>query len=269
MEGILSENVIVERVGTIAVVTLKRPDRSNTLSGDLFNDLRKAALKLSDAPPSAVILTGSDDLFSAGLDLHPDNPIVARMEALARAKDTYALSELIKRLRTSLDLLGRVTCPTIAAIEGKCHGAGFQLALTCDLRVASSEATFALPETGFGALPFMGGMVRLSRLIGHSRTADLILTGREVDAATMERWGVVNRIVPPGQSVIGAHSLIAKIGKNSPQASKNAVLALRQLAGDTTDDFDVESESGARTLATGHLTEGILALLQERPPKWP
>lgn len=264
----MSEFVTVERVGKTAVITLKRPDRNNTLSGDVFNELRKVALKLTDAPPSAIILTGSADLFSAGLDLHPDNPVVARIEALARSRDTYALSELIKRLRSSLDLLGRIPCPTVAAIEGECHGAGFQLALTCDLRVASNVATFALGETGYGALPFMGGMVRLSRLIGHSRAADMVLTGRQVDASVLEQWGVVNRVVPPGQAVIGAHSLIAKISKRSPRATKNALLALRQLAGDTAEHFDIESETGARTLATGDLTEGILAILQEREPKW-
>ncbi len=264
----MSEYLNIEQVGTTAIVTLKRPDRENTLSGDVFNALRKTALKLTDAPPKAVILTGTDDLFSGGLDLHPDNPIIARMEALTRAGDTYALAELAKRLRSSIDLFGRINCPVVAAIEGKCHGAGFQLALACDIRIASKEATFALPETSYGALPFMGGMVRLSRLIGHSRTTDVVLSGRTIDAETMERWGVVNRVVPAGQAIIGAHAFLAKVAKNSPTATKHAVLGLRQLSQDAVEAFEVESETGARTLAAGDLTEGVLAHLQGRDPKW-
>lgn len=255
----MSELVTIERIDQTAVVRLQRADQENRLNDEMFDALRRAALRLSDAPPATIIITGTEDLFCAGLDMSPANPTVARIEALARNRDTYALSELIRGLRTQLDLLGRVPCPTIAAIEGICHGAGLQLALTCDLRVASSTASFRLPETQMGALPFLGGLVRLSSLIGQTRTTDLVLTGREVDAPTLESWGVLNRVVPPGEALTRALELAQTLSKNSSQATKNALLAIRQLNGADGDTYEIESETGARTLSTGDFTEAVLA----------
>jgi enoyl-CoA hydratase/carnithine racemase len=259
----VSELVTIERLEQAAVIRLQRLDRENRLDDEMFEALRRAALKLSDAPPAAIIVTGSEDLFCAGLDFSPSNPTVARIEALSRNRDTYALAELIRGLRAKLDLLGRVNCPTIAAIEGPCHGAGLQLALTCDLRVASSTASFRLPETQMGALPFLGGLVRLSRLIGHGRTTDLVLTGREIDAATLKDWGVLNRVVPSGHALESAMELAETISKNPPQATKNALLALRQLNGADSDTYDIESETGARTLSSGDFTEAVLSRLDD------
>ena len=259
----MSELVNIEHIGKIAVVRLQRANRENRLNSDMFDGLRKAALKLSDAPPAAIVLTGTSEVFCAGLDLGPDNPTIARIHQLARAKDTYALAELIRGLRARLDLLSRVTCPTIAAIEGPCVGAGLQLALSCDLRVAASTAHFAMPETGFGALPFLGGLIRLSRLAGYGRAKDMVLTGRSANASTLESWGVVNRIAPTGEALAVALELADEVANKSPLATKNALLALRQLEDLGTEIFEVECETGARTLSSGQFSEAVLALLQD------
>jgi len=220
----------------------------------MFEALRRAALRLSDAPPAAIVLTGNARVFCGGLDLSSDNPTMARIASLSSNRDTYALAEVIRGLRKQLDLLGRVTCPTIAAIEGPCVGAGLQLALTCDLRVASTSASFSTPETGYGALPFLGGLIRLSRLAGRARATDMVLTGRTLDAQTLESWGVLTRVVPAGEALSTALAMAEEIATKSPVATKNALLALRQLSAVSSDVFEVECETGARTLAAGEFT---------------
>lgn len=265
----MSETLRVERDGAIATITLDRPDRRNALDLPLWDGLRKAAMDLAERRPRVVIVTGAGGHFCAGMDLSPDNRLFQNIQPLVLAKDGYRLAEVITSLKHTFDALARIPVPVIAAIEGACAGGGLELALAADLRVAALGAFFALPETRWGMVPDVGGTVRLAKLVGRGRAAQLILTGERIDAATAERWGLVNEVVPDGSALERARDLAASILKAGPIATQQALGALRQI--DAIGDdvrMEHETQAGARALASGEVIEGIQAFAQKREARW-
>lgn len=259
------DGVELERRGDIALVTLRCGTPDNTLNAATWDALRRTALALSDAPPRVAVLYG-DPCFSAGLDLSEQNPIRQRLEALSRGRDTYKITEYVSGLRSALTSFGRLPCPVVAAVEGACLGPGFELALTCDLRIVASDARLGVPEVRYGLLPMNGGIVTLQRILGPTRAAELILTGREISPETALTWGLVNRVVEPGASLPAALLLAEEIAGHSRQAVLQGLLALRHLAGSTRSaDYEVESQAVARAVAYGDLNEGIAAFVSPSP----
>src|SRR5688500_12863734 len=123
------------RDGQVAILEIGRPERQNALDDAAWTALRKLVITLSDHPPKGLIVTGAGATFCAGIDLAEDNPLFARLQPLIKARDAYAIQELLTGLKAPFDALGRLPCPVIAAIEGSATGAGLELALVCDLRV--------------------------------------------------------------------------------------------------------------------------------------
>lgn len=168
-----------ERKGPVAVVIIDRPERRNAIARETSEQLLDAFTRFEDSDAEVAVLTGSEGIFSAGADL--------------QAMDLEDTPEgWLGFTRT------RVSKPTIAAVEGYCVAGGLEMALWCDIRVASVGATFGCFERRFGVPLVDGGTQRLPRVVGLGRALDMILTGRPIDGKQAERWGLVTRLVEEG-----------------------------------------------------------------------
>jgi enoyl-CoA hydratase len=181
--------VLVEKRDRIAIVTLNRPESLNALSRALVAELVRAFSQLqTDAEIDVAILTGAGRAFSAGVDL--------KELSSAPAEQSAASAELTRNL---LDVIAAFDRPLIGAINGVAVTGGFEIALMCDFMIASTNARFADTHARVGIAPGWGLSQKLSRLIGIGRAKEVSFTGNFVDAATAERWGLVNRVVEPEQ----------------------------------------------------------------------
>lgn len=210
--------VSLTRHGRVAVLTIEREARMNALSrATLFAFGRYGRELANDPEVRAIVITGSGDkAFCAGADL----------------KERQGMSENDVRTqvglyRTELGPLANSPKPVIAAINGVAFGGGLELALVCDLRVASSKALLALPETGLGIIPGAGGTQRLPRIVGEARAKEMILLGRRLDAREALAWGLVNRVSPEGANVLeDTLAFIQPIAEGAPIAQTAALSAI-------------------------------------------
>jgi enoyl-CoA hydratase/carnithine racemase len=263
------ELVRIERDGALARLVLDRPERKNALHEPMWQALADRCGELASDPPRAVIVTGAGPLFSAGMDLYPDNPLTARLLPAVVGKDKAALRQLIVELKGIVHALSQLPCPTLAAVEGVCFGAGLEIALACDMRVVSRSARLALQETRFGMVPDLGGIVRLARTVGRSRATELILTTREMDAEEALRIGLADRIAEPGQAVAVASEIALRIAENAPTATRETLRVLRAVPELTdADAFDRETNAGVLTLSSGEVVQGVEAFAMKKKPVW-
>jgi enoyl-CoA hydratase len=223
------ESLLVERAPEgVATVTLNRPLRKNTLSVQLRRELRSAVWELESDPAIRVlVLTGAGDAFCAGLDLAEWG-----QPGIAPAAAAYELD--------AVESLLRFSGPVIGAINGPAVTGGLELALACDLLVASMTASFCDSHALVGLLPGWGGSVRLARRIGLARAKELAFTGRFLPAAEAERWGLVNYVVPPDQLLPWAHALARKMLAAAP----GSLPAYKRLL----DDEDARTAADAMAL---------------------
>lgn len=256
--------ISVERDRGLTILTIQRPERRNALHGPLWTELGEVARALTADPPRVVILTGAGGHFSAGMDLKPDNPLIARLMPAIMGQDEPALLALIVELKAVVAALAAIPCPVIAAIDGACAGGGLEVALACDLRVASSEAFFSLPEARLGMMPDVGGTVRLIRTIGSARALDLALSGGRIDARTALSYGLVNRLAEQGDALPAAKAFAEELLTASPSATRE-VLALCRSTDPT---LEAETAAGVRVLKSGEVAEGVAAFLERRLPRW-
>ena len=243
--------VIVERLGQVWTITLNRPAARNAVDGPTARLLTQA-LRDFDADPESrmAVLTGAGGQFCAGADLKTVALGVGHADALAFNTDIDQDGPMgPSRLQLSK--------PVIAAVEGFAVAGGLELALWCDLRVASTTAVFGVFCRRFGVPLIDGGTVRLPRLIGQSRALDLILTGRAVDAADALAMGLANRVVPAGTALNAALELAAQIAAHPQQCMRNdraSVLAQASLS--MRDALAQEFALGAKTLQSGETVSG-------------
>ncbi|MDX6428636.1 MAG: hypothetical protein QOE54_1013 [Streptosporangiaceae bacterium] len=211
-----------ERRQDVLVLTLNRPERRNALTVELVATL---ADHIAAAPADgvrAVILTGSAPAFCAGGDL-ADLSAVAEQGALAVSETIYT------RFHRLVRTIGSVPVPVIAAINGPALGAGLDLALACDLRIAATDAVLASSWIAVGLVPGMGGASYLTRLAGGTRAAELVLTGRRIDAATAQAWGLLNEVVEPGILLDRALELARELAGLPAPALARSKAALRRV----------------------------------------
>ena len=213
------KNVLYEKKGAIAYVTLNRPKVLNALNQQTWEDLRSAFEDVrDDAEVRGVILTGAGDkAFIAGADISE----LANVTAV-EAQNSSSYGQAV------LDLIEDLGKPVIAAVNGFALGGGCETAMACTVRVASENAKFGQPEVKLGVIPGGGGTQRLPRLVGKGRALQLILSGEMIDAQEAYRIGLVNEVVPAADLITRAEAILKQIFANAPVAVKFALEAVNK-----------------------------------------
>jgi enoyl-CoA hydratase len=245
--------VHIEAHGTTTVVTIDRPDVRNAVDGPTALALHDAFLAFeADDDASVAVLTGAGGTFCAGADLKAVSTGDGnRVESMTPgAPDPEALGPMgPTRLRLSK--------PVIAAVEGHAVAGGLELALWCDLRVAARDAVFGVYCRRWGVPLIDGGTVRLPRLIGQSRAMDMILSGRPVEGAEAEAWGLANRLAEPGEALAGALDLAEQLAAFPQRCLRSdRTSALDQWSRPEWDALAHETELGLATIRSGETQEG-------------
>ena len=241
----------------IATVTLNRPERLNALSEPLMAELVGALVELdADKAIRCIVLTGSEQAFAAGADISEF--------ASASAADL-----LEPRRRSRWAEVSAVGTPIVAAVSGYCLGGGCELAMCCDVIVASETARFGQPETALGILPGAGGTQRLTHAVGKALAMDVILSGRRLTAAEALAAGLVARVVPPGRWLEDANDVAAEIAARGPVANRLAKEAVnRAHEGPLSLGLDYERRLLSLAFASEDAKEGVSAFLEKRPPEF-
>jgi len=247
--------IITEDRKGILIVTINRPDARNAVNGNVANGMAEALDRLdSDDDLRVGIVTGAGGYFSAGMDL----------KAFVQGQSPYAGDRGFAGItqRSSRK-------PLIAAVEGFALAGGFEIALSCDLIVASREARFGIPEVKRSLVAAGGGLLRLPRRIPYHQAMELALLGNHVPAPRMRELGLVNRLVPDGQALDAALALAAEIAANGPLA----LTASKQIIVESADWTEAEAwhkqDAIARPIGTSQdAREGATAFAEKRPPVW-
>lgn len=255
----MSESLVVlERNGPITVVRLDNPPL-NLVTRELTRQLGDVLSELAvDDDLRAVVVAGSDRAFSAGSDIGEFPSLYGRV-----AEEKLLLEGAVYRR------LARLPVPVIAAIDGVALGGGLELALCCDMRVAGDTSRLGLPEVGLGAIPGSGGTQRLPRLIGPGRAKELILLGEPIDAQRAAEIGLVERVVPAGESETEALEMATTIAERGPMAVREAKAAIDdglELPLDA--GLARELDASERVFRSRDLHEGTEAFQEKRPPEF-
>lgn len=254
------ENLLYECSEGVATVTINRPKALNALNEATLKELLRLFTTIKEDPAvKVVILTGAGEkAFVAGADIaemQPIDAVTGRQFALLGHQLAAAIETLPK--------------PVIAAVNGFALGGGCELALCCDIRLASETARFGQPEINLGVIPGFGGTQRLPRLIGKGRACELLLTGDMIDAAEAYRIGLANKLLPAAELLPAARKLALKIAAKGQIAVAFAKAALRDgLETDLTRACAHEADLFGLCFATVDQKEGMLAFLEKRPAQF-
>lgn len=257
MTGFVSpvEQISVDIDGAVALVRINRPEKLNSVTREMSAALEAFAAWANDADEvRAIVLTGAGDrAFCAGSDI--------------RTLDDYATPWEFRNRRDYCDALRELRKPVIAAINGYALGGGLETALTCDIRIASTTATFAAPEIKLGWIGGGGMAAMLAHSIGMSNAALMIMTGDPVDADTALRWGLVSEVTAPEDLMDRAREIAEAIAARAPIAAETAKLNLRAAVSMPLDKA-MEYERDLQTIcfATADATEGRAAFREKRVP---
>ena len=249
-------NVLFERKNNIGILTISRPEALNALNSEVLSQLEAQVLAIESIKDlRALIVTGEGRSFVAGAD-------IAEMKDM-NVEEAYAFANLGDRVFTRL---ARLNIPVIAAVNGFALGGGMELALSCDIRIASEKAKFGQPEVGLGITPGFGGTQRLSRAVGMSKAMELILTGDTITADEALRIGLVSRVVAPDELMNTALEIAGKIANNAPVAVMEAKKCIRKFwCSDIYTDLEFEAGAFSRCFDTQDQTDGMTAFLERRP----
>jgi enoyl-CoA hydratase len=247
--------VLVEREGPVAVVTLNRPEVLNALSEELMAELVESLDTLDrDEAVRCVVVAGSERAFAAGADI-------------GEMADATAIDMYEGRRIESWAAIRTVRTPIVAAVSGYCLGGGCELAMACDLIIASETARFGQPETGVGIIPGAGGTQRLTRAIGKAKAMDVILSGRFLDAVEAERAGLVARVVAREAWLEEAKAVARAIAAKGPVAQRLAKEAVNRSFDTPLDaGLDYERRLLYLAFASEDAREGLTAFTEKREP---
>jgi enoyl-CoA hydratase len=255
----MPETILVEREGRVAILTINRPDKLNALSDQVRNDMLEALAEIEqDDAVGVVVVTGAGEKsFIAGADIG---------EFAGRSPFDQRHSMRSPRI---FDVMASFPKPVIAMINGFCLGGGCELALSCDLRIASDKARFGQPEINLGLIPGGGGTQRLPRQVGLGHAMRLILSGEMIAAAEAERIGLVEMVVPHDELRAKTLELAGKIAAKSPltlKVAKEAVRASQRMA--IEEGVTYERDLFCLCFASEDKAEGVSAFLEKRPAEW-
>jgi enoyl-CoA hydratase/carnithine racemase len=252
------ETVLLAIDGHIGTITLNRPHKLNAIEPTMLARLDAIAGELEWRDDvRVVVLTGAGErAFSVGADINAWSSLQPLDMWRHWIRDGHRVFERLARLRQ----------PLIAALNGYAFGGGLELALAADIRLAATEAELALPEVTIATVPGWGGTQRLPALIGMGRAKQLIFSGARIDAATAERWGLINEIAPRAELLARAHSMAELIAVNAPvsvQLAKQAIDGVSGVAG-----VALEALAGALAATTDDAREGLASFRERRPPQF-
>jgi enoyl-CoA hydratase len=250
-------SVDYEQRGPFAVITINRPEARNAVNGDVATGIEEAIDRIeADDSVWVGILTGVPPVFCAGADLKEINS--GNAGGLSTKKGGFGGITMRER-----------TKPIIAAVDGPALAGGTEIVLSCDLVVASSTATFGIPEVKRNLVAGAGGLFRLGRKIPINIAMELTLTGDPIDAARAHHFGLVNRLVEPGEALDAAIALAEQVCANAPLAvreSRKIVLEATNAPDDV--GWKMSAEGMGRVMQSEDLQEGLMAFIEKRPPVW-
>ena len=246
--------VTLEKQGHVGVVTMNRPEALNALNDQVLRDLDAVLTQAEeDAELYVLVVTGAGRSFVAGAD-------IGQMSGFS-AVEGKAFGVYGNQVFAKLENLSK---PTIAAVNGFALGGGCELAMTCDIRLASEKAKFGQPETGLGITPGFGGTQRLPRIVGTARAMELILTARNISAAEALEMGLVSHVYPPEELLDKAMELAQAIAANAQVAVRQSKAAIRRgLQTDMATGVAYESEAFALCFATEDQKDAMKAFLNK------
>ncbi|AYJ48366.1 enoyl-CoA hydratase/isomerase family protein [Rhodococcus sp. P1Y] len=252
-------SVRYEKTGTTAVVTIDRPDKLNSLTLAMYDELGQAfASARDDDAVAAVVLTGAGRAFCVGADLTESIP--------ALAEGRFDISEWDDAHQKH----SRLFKPVICAVNGLALGGGFEIMLSTDLRIASETARFGLPEAGVGVVPAGGTLARLTRQISYAHAMELLMLADQIDASTAFRMGLVNSVVEPNRVLETAMEWadrIATLSGNALSVTKRAVQQLADMPLDAA--FHAEALYGQQAFASDDARAGLAAFANRSTPVFP
>lgn len=254
------KNIIYEKIGKIAIIKINRPKALNALNTETLTELIDVFTKIEDDEEiGCVILTGEGDkAFVAGAD-------ISEMMSF-NSLDGKKFSEIGQNLLFKIENSKKVV---IAGVNGYALGGGCELAMACDIRIASEKAKFGQPEVNLGVIPGFGGTQRLPRIVGIGRAKELIFTGDMIDAQEAYRIGLVNKIVSADNLMEEAKKIADKINSKGPIAIKLAKESINQgMQTDIVTGCMVERENFSITCSTEDQKEGMKAFLEKRKPEF-
>jgi enoyl-CoA hydratase len=251
------DSVLTSIEDNVGIIQMNRPETLNVLSSQLLSELNDALRRFfHDGEVRCIIIAGSEKAFCAGADL--------------KEMGSRRLMEMLDRFgSTVFTMLRRAKKPVLAAVSGHCYGGGCELALACDMIVASETAKFGQPEINVGIIPGAGGTQRWTRIVGKARAMEIMLTGAPIDARKALEWGIVNRVVPFKDLYYEAKELASMIASKATLAvekAKEAVLKAQDMTLENA--LDYENILFSMLFATEDQKEGVRAFLEKRKPQW-
>lgn len=248
-------SILVERDGYVGIITINRPEKLNAMTPEMAAALVEAVTGFNtDDAIRCVILTGAGErAFCAGSDIG--------------TLDSYQTAWDFRNRPDYCDAIRALLKPSIAAVNGYAFGGGLETAMTCDIRVASENASFAAPEIKLGWIGGGGMAVNLAHAVGPSNAALMIMTGDPIDAATAQRWGLVSTVVPQADLLAEAKKIATAIAARAPIAAETAKLNLRAAWDRSVEDaITYERDLQAICFATDDAQEGRAAFKEKRVP---
>ncbi len=247
--------VLTEKKGTVGKVTLNRPAELNALNTTVLGELNAAVDQMNeDSDVRVIIFTGAGRAFAAGADIG-EMADLNMDEGRAFGKKGQAVFRKIEQLEK----------PTIAAVNGYALGGGCELAMACDMRLASERAVFGQPEVSLGITPGFSGTQRLTALVGKAKAAEMILSAQNIDAQTAAEIGLVNHVFPADKLMEETEALAEKIAGNAPQAVRWANSAIKRgIEAGLETGITIESDLFGMCFATEDQKEGMRAFLERR-----
>lgn len=269
----MAAEVLYEKAGRIATVTINRPERRNALNQPAMRRLALAWMDIREDPDVWVaILTGAGERdFCVGADLKEFIPQVTEQIDQLTTFDTSILGPDFDARAPLVAVLreGDLFKPVIAAVNGICAAGGMEMLQGTDVRIASETASFAVAEVKRGLFPGGGSTVRLPRQIPYARAMEILLTGDPISAREALDLGLVNQVVAPGELMDAAHAMAERILENGPLAVRAVKESVVKGAGlPLAEAMEFELELAARVFATDDAVEGPRAFLEKRQPNW-